>query len=88
MKKTLFWAFWGPAKVPRPLVITKVGAGSEKSPKMELAALAGPKCPDRTLGQISAATDPFVYFFARTTEDKFLYFRNKILAFWDFWKYC
>ena len=35
----------------------------KKPRKMELAALAGPKCPDRTLGQITAATDPFVYFF-------------------------
>ena len=35
----------------------------KKPRKMELASLAGPKCPDRTLGQITAATDPFVYFF-------------------------
>ena len=33
MKKSLFWAFWGPAKVSRPLVITKGGAQSEKTPK-------------------------------------------------------
>ena len=32
-KKSLFWAFWGPAKVSRPLDITKVGAESEKTPK-------------------------------------------------------
>ena len=42
MKKSLFWAFLGPAKVLRPLVITKVGAGSEKTQKMELATLADP----------------------------------------------
>ena len=28
-----------------------------------MAALAGPICPEWTLGQISGATDPFVYFF-------------------------
>ena len=33
MKKSLFSAFWGPAKVSRPLVITEAGAGSEKPPK-------------------------------------------------------
>ena len=32
-KKSLFWAFWGPAKVSGPLDITKVGAESEKTPK-------------------------------------------------------
>ena len=32
-KKSLFWAFWGPAKVSRLLDITKVGAESEKTPK-------------------------------------------------------
>ena len=35
----------------------------KKPRKIEMAALAGPICPDRTLGQISGATDPFVYFF-------------------------
>ena len=33
MKKSLFRAFWGPAKVSRPLDITKVGSESEKAPK-------------------------------------------------------
>ena len=31
--------------------------------KIEMAALAGPNCTERTLGQKIGATDPFVYFF-------------------------
>ena len=44
-KKSLFWAFWGPAKVLRPLVITKVGAGSEKTPKNGIGRSGRPKMP-------------------------------------------
>ena len=33
MKKSIFWAFLGPAKVSMPLVITKFHARSEKTPK-------------------------------------------------------
>jgi hypothetical protein len=36
MKKSLFGAFWGPAKVSRPLVIIKEGARSEKKPKKKI----------------------------------------------------
>ena len=43
MKKSLFWAFWGPAKVSRPLVITKAGAGSEKPPKNWIGRSGRPK---------------------------------------------
>ena len=43
MKKSLFWAFWGPAKVSRPLVITKVGAGSDKNPKNWIGRSGRPK---------------------------------------------
>ena len=43
MKKSLFWAFWGPAKVNRPLVITKAGAGSEKTPKNWIGCSGRPK---------------------------------------------
>ena len=43
MKKSLFWAFWGPAKVSRPLVITKAGAGSEKTPKNWIGRSGRPK---------------------------------------------
>ena len=35
----------------------------KKPRKMELAALASPKCAERTLRQKIHATDPFVYFF-------------------------
>ncbi len=35
----------------------------KKTRKMELSALASPKCSERTLGQKIHATDPFVYFF-------------------------
>ena len=44
-KKSLFWAFWGPAKVSRPLVITKLGAGSEKTPKNWIGRSGRPKMP-------------------------------------------
>ena len=43
MKKSLFWAVWGPAKVSRPLVITKAGAGSEKNPKNWIGHSGRPK---------------------------------------------
>ena len=43
MKKSLFWAFWGPAKVSRPLVITKGGARSEKNPKNWIGGSGRPK---------------------------------------------
>ena len=43
MKKSLFWAFWGPAKVSRPLVIIKLGAGSEKTPKNGIGRSGRPK---------------------------------------------
>ena len=43
MKKSLFWAFLGLAKVSRPLVITKVGAGSEKPPKNWIGRSGRPK---------------------------------------------
>ena len=35
----------------------------KKPRKIEMAALAGPNCTERTLGQKIGATDPFVYFF-------------------------
>ena len=35
----------------------------KKPRKIEMAALAGPNCTERTLGPSCAATDPFVYFF-------------------------
>ena len=42
-EKSLFWAFWGTEKVPRPLVITKVGAWSEKTPKNWIGRSGWPK---------------------------------------------
>ena len=45
MKKSLFWAFWGPAKVSRPLVVIKLGAGSEKTPKNGIGRSGRPKMP-------------------------------------------
>ena len=43
MKKSLFWVFWGPAKVSRPLVIAKGGARSEKPPKNWIGGSGRPK---------------------------------------------
>ena len=43
MKKSFFWAFWGPPKVSRPLVITKEGARSEKTPKSWIGRSGRPK---------------------------------------------
>ena len=43
MKKSLFWAFWGPTKVSRPLVVIKLGAGSEKNPKNGIGRSGRPK---------------------------------------------
>ena len=45
MKKSLFWAFWGPAKVSRPLVITKFHAWSKKTPKNWIGRSGRPKMP-------------------------------------------
>ena len=43
MKKSLFWAFLGPAKVSRPLVITKFHARSENPPKNWIGRSGRPK---------------------------------------------
>ena len=43
MIKSFFWAFWGPAKVSRPLVIPKAGARSEKTQKNWIGRSGRPK---------------------------------------------
>ena len=52
-------AFLGLTKVSRPLVIPKEGARSEKNKKIELVALAGPKCEERTFGRFWGAISIF-----------------------------
>ena len=71
MKKSLFWAFWGLAKVPRPLVITKVGAGSEKNPKNWICRSGRPKVHRMNFRPKNPRNRPFWIFFLpepRTTH--------------------
>ena len=62
-KKSLFWAFWGPAKVLRPLAITKVGAGSEKNPKNGIGCSGRPKMPRSNFRPNKCRNRPFCIFF-------------------------
>ena len=62
-KKSLFWAFWGPAKVSRPLVITKLGAERENPPKNWNGRSSRPNLPRMNFRPKIHATQPFVYFF-------------------------
>ena len=67
-KKSLFLAFWGPAKVSRPLVIR---CWKQKKPqKIELAGLAGPKCTEQNFGPFYHAISKFLDFIGWTNRDK------------------
>ena len=61
--KNSHWAFFGPAKVSRPLVIPKEGARSEITKKIDLEALAGPQCAKWTFGRFYAAISDFFWFY-------------------------
>ena len=70
-KKSLFWAFWGPAKVSRPLDITKVGAESEKTPKNWNGRSSRPNLPRMNFRPNKWRNRPFCIFFLpepRTTN--------------------
>ena len=70
-KKSLFWAFWGPAKVSRPLDITKVGAESEKTPKNWNGRSSRPNLPRMNFRPKNPRNRPFCIFFLpepRTTN--------------------
>ena len=62
-KKSLFWAFWGPAKVSRPLDITKVGAESEKTPKNWNGRSSRPNLPRMNFRPKNSRNRPFCIFF-------------------------
>ena len=63
MKKSLFWAFWGPVKVSRPLDITKVGAGSEKTPKNWIGCSSQPKMCKMNFRAKNSRNRPFCILF-------------------------
>ena len=63
MKKSLFWAFSGPAKVSRPLVIIKLGAGSEKTPKNGIGCSGRPKMRRSNFRPKNWHNRPFCIFF-------------------------
>ena len=62
-KKSLFWAFWGPAKVIRPLDITKAGAESEKPPKNWNGRSGRPKLHRTNFRPKNWRNRPFCIFF-------------------------
>ena len=62
-KKSLFWAFWGLAKVSRPLDITKVGARSEKTPKNWIGRSSQPKMCKMNFRAKNSRNRPFCIFF-------------------------
>ena len=62
-EEIIILTFWGPAKIRRPLVITKVGAGSEKNLKNWIGRSGQPKMCRMNFWQKINATDLFVNFF-------------------------
>ena len=88
MKKLLFWAFWGPAKVSRPLVITKVGAGSENPPKNWIGRSGRPKMRRMNFRPKNSRKRPFcIFFLPEPQKTNFYSSANPVLGFLKLYMY-
>ena len=84
MKKSCFWAFWGPAKVSRPLVNTKEGARGEKTPeKLYWQLWLGQTVQSKHLARSAPQSQKILILLAKATKTNFCSSANPVLGFFE-----